>query len=140
MIMLMLAGFTLIEAGAVRKKNQKFLITKNFMVLVLSFLGWWLSGYALAYGDVKNFIGTEGGYAVTREFDDLESSEGVLYLHFLREYAYCAATCVIFTIPMGERCQLAGVGIAALLMSMFLYPIIVAQTWAENGWLWDRDY
>ena len=50
LVMLMQAGFTLVEAGFTRAKNAGNIIMKNFMDFSVGGLMYWVLGFGLAYG------------------------------------------------------------------------------------------
>lgn len=56
-IFLMQAGFALVEAGAVAKKNRSALLIKNLYNVAIAALVFWLSGYGLAFGSPDRFVG-----------------------------------------------------------------------------------
>lgn len=56
----MQAGFTMLEAGAVRANNSKSIILKNIADLLLGTAGWIFCGYGLAFGTTAaGFMGTD---------------------------------------------------------------------------------
>jgi Amt family ammonium transporter len=50
-------GFAMIECGSIRAKNAKSILVKNMFDSMVGFIGFWVIGYAIAYGDVKEFMG-----------------------------------------------------------------------------------
>ena len=51
LVFFMQAGFTLLEAGAVRRKNALNIVMKNLIDVGVGAIGWWVLGYALAFGE-----------------------------------------------------------------------------------------
>jgi ammonia channel protein AmtB len=49
-MLLMFAGYTLIESAQVRPKNRQFVATKNILILILSLVTFFIIGYAFAFG------------------------------------------------------------------------------------------
>ena len=82
MIFLMQAGFTLVECGAVRKKNSSGIIIKNMLDSCIGCITFWLVGFGFAFGDVEHngFIGRDGDYFASSGFANAEDD---LYLLFL---------------------------------------------------------
>ena len=58
-IFFMQAGFCLLEAGAVRHKNHVHTVLLQVLCALASVFGWWILGFAFAYGDDRGtgFIG-----------------------------------------------------------------------------------
>lgn len=52
MIFFMQSGFALVEVGSVRHKNSQSILIKNLCDSAIGCLGFWLIGYAFAFGDV----------------------------------------------------------------------------------------
>jgi Amt family ammonium transporter len=50
---MMQCGFALLECGSVRKKNASSILIKNLFDACVGYCGFWLVGYAFAFGDVK---------------------------------------------------------------------------------------
>ena len=60
LVMIMAAGFCLLEAGLVRTKNVTVQCTKNIGLFAIATLTYWLVGYNLMYQDVGSFWGSFG--------------------------------------------------------------------------------
>ncbi|MBO6827220.1 MAG: hypothetical protein JJ879_13525, partial [Sneathiella sp.] len=58
LVMWMAAGFAMLEAGLVRKKNTATICLKNIALYSVSGLTFYLVGYNLMYMDVTGFIGS----------------------------------------------------------------------------------
>src|SRR5260370_16682239 len=52
MVMLMQAGFALVESGLCRHKNVGHTMTMNMMIYPLGMLGFWVCGFAFMFGGV----------------------------------------------------------------------------------------
>src|SRR3989338_4747711 len=59
LVLLMQAGFGMLEAGAVRSKNSINILLKNFVSPCLGAIVWYLVGFAFADGTGNPFIGAE---------------------------------------------------------------------------------
>lgn len=58
-IFFMSAGFTLIESGAVNRKNRSAVLIKNLFNVVISIIAFWLVGYGFGFGRPEYFIGND---------------------------------------------------------------------------------
>ena len=55
------AGFAMLETGCCRSKNASNVLMKNLVNVCVGTLGWWILGWAFAYGaGINRFIGTTG--------------------------------------------------------------------------------
>merc|ERR1719409_2110202 len=92
-------------------------------------------------GGASMFVGS--GFLGKGEEADKSWAEGVIdplrygggqpYMWFF-QWAFCTAGCSIVSGGVAERIQFAGYTIFALLMSSFIYPVVVCSTWGY-GWL-----
>ena len=72
-IFFMQMGFAMLECGSIRAKNMKSILIKNMFDAVVGFIGFWAIGYAIAYGNVKNFMGgSNGAFYASSGFERLE--------------------------------------------------------------------
>lgn len=55
-MLMMIVGYTLIETAQVRKKNRKYVLYKNIMVILISLVVFFVVGYAFAFGDSSGGI------------------------------------------------------------------------------------
>jgi Amt family ammonium transporter len=53
---MMIVGYTLIETAQVRKKNRKYVLYKNILVILISLVVFFVVGYAFAFGDSSGGI------------------------------------------------------------------------------------
>jgi Amt family ammonium transporter len=73
MIFFMQSGFALVEVGSVRHKNSQSILIKNLWDSAMGCIGFWLVGYAFAFGDVQYFIGYNKDYFAASGFKELET-------------------------------------------------------------------
>ena len=100
MVFFMQAGFAMVCAGAVRKKNLQNTMLKNLLDACGASLAFYVVGWAFAFGDnpdkPNGFIGTQGFFLTN--VDDLAL--------FLFQYAFSAASATIVAGTLAERCQM----------------------------------
>ena len=68
-IFLIPAGLTLIEAGAVRRKNRSAALIKNLFNGVVASIAFWLFGYGLGFGNPTYFVGHDENYYASYGFE-----------------------------------------------------------------------
>lgn len=64
----MQAGFALVETGTVRHKNAQSILIKNVFDSAIGCIGFYLVGYAFAFGNVQSFIGLGSNYFAANGF------------------------------------------------------------------------
>ncbi len=65
----MQAGFALVEAGVVSRKNRGAMMIKNIFNVALAGIVFWLAGYALAFGGAKRFVGQNSKFFASFGFE-----------------------------------------------------------------------
>eukprot|EP00434_Breviolum_minutum_P036557 symbB.v1.2.032391.t1/scaffold3856.1/size95938/9 len=148
LVMFMHAGFGMLETGCCRAKNASNVLMKNLVNVCVGTLGWWIFGWAFAYGEQNGngFIGTTGFAGF--DFYTQDSSTGVItpvascdsdgcqstMLSWFFQWAFCTAGATIVSGAVAERVKSPTYAVFAFLMASFIYPVIVAWTWG-GGWI-----
>lgn len=135
-ILLMQAGFALVESGAVSKKNRSAMLIKNLYNVFVAAIAFWLSGYGLAFANADFFVGHETGMFASFGFEKVAMDN---YLHWIIQFAYCTVVVSAFQGSLSERTNLSAYVIISFLLASFVYPIILAWTWGK-GWLYDKGF
>merc|ERR1719409_1128484 len=117
----------MLETGSVRFKNAQSILCKNLMVVCVGFLCWYVLGYGLAFGTTAGkFIGT-----------DTFVGKGFAGTYKMREWffqgAFCATAATIVSGSMAERTMLQGFAVFTVLLTAFLYPVVVHWGWSGQG-------
>lgn len=89
----MTAGFTLIESGAVRRKNRSAILIKNLLNVVIAIIAFWLVGYGFGFGTPEYFIGNNEKYYASYGFEQLPEDN---YLYWVIQFAYCNVVVCIY--------------------------------------------
>eukprot|EP00931_Biecheleriopsis_adriatica_P042011 TRINITY_DN2394_c0_g1_i3.p1 TRINITY_DN2394_c0_g1~~TRINITY_DN2394_c0_g1_i3.p1 ORF type:complete len:588 (+),score=117.62 TRINITY_DN2394_c0_g1_i3:248-1765(+) len=144
LVMFMQAGFAMVEAGCCRAKNVQNILLKNLTDVAVGTLGWWITGYAFAYGGPmtddgykeNGFMGTDSflgiGFIGYRDDNQLEPTSAMRDWFF--QWAFCSAGATIVSGGVAERVNFPGYCIFSLMMTAFIYPVVVGWTWGY-GWL-----
>lgn len=154
LVIFMQAGFALVETGFTRAKNAAHVVSTNFAVFGLGFVGFFLLGYGLMFGGYSyvlpgfdfgydHAIGSalfsigdwvfvwQGGFALT----GLEGAFGAAVLgYFLYMAAFMDTTATIVTGSMAERWQWKNFVLWGFFCGAIYYPLFGAMTWG-GGWL-----
>jgi Amt family ammonium transporter len=124
----MQAGFAMVCAGAVRRKNLQNTMLKNLLDACGASIAFYSVGYAFAFGDCSNpngFIGTTNFF--------LSGVEDVAF--WLYQYAFSAASTTIVAGTLAERCQMSAYFYYSVMLSGFVYPVNVHSVWSPHGFL-----
>jgi ammonium transporter, Amt family len=155
LVIFMQAGFALVETGFCRAKNAAHVVSTNFAIFGLGFIGFFLVGFPLSLSayDVSGYFGGpgaavgdalvgsgnwiflfKGGWAMSGGGIDA----GVLAL-FLYMVAFMDTVATIPTGSMAERWKWGSFVVWGLFCGAIYYPLFAAWTWG-GGWLaktWD---
>ncbi len=133
LVMVMQAGFCLLETGLVRSKNSINVAFKNLSDFTLAGITYWLIGYAIMYGD------SFSGYFGTSDFVySHESGNGAWFLYQLM---FCGAATTIVGGALAERTRYRAYLIISVCIAGFFYPLAGHWIWGgtaqgeTTGWL-----
>jgi Amt family ammonium transporter len=149
LVMFMQAGFALVETGFTRAKNALHTMSMNFMIYPLGVLGYFLVGFAFAFGGLPvvgggmlgqtaalgsslsvNIGGHTWGLLGTTGFALSGAAYDVSVIaFFLFQVVFMDTTATIPTGAMAERWRWKSFVVYGLFVSMILYPFYEAWTW-----------
>lgn len=149
MVVFMQAGFALVETGFCRAKHASHVVSTNFAIFGLGFVGFFLIGYPLMFGGYRleslgittpvgtNLLGSgnwvflwQGGWAGSGEAFYTAGTMGF----FLYMVAFMDTTATIPTGSMAERWHWKAFVGWGLFCGAIYYPLFGAWTWG-GGWL-----
>ena len=113
LIIFMVPGFAMLEAGLVRTKNVTAVLTMNVMIFAFASMAFLLMGYNIAFGD----FGSEG------------MSQ---WAAFLFQMAFVGKVINIMSGGVSERAKIMPLALFTIIMAAVLYPIVVNVTWGSN--------
>ena len=155
LVIFMQAGFALVETGFCRAKHAAHVVATNFAIFGLGFVGFFLVGYAFAFGGASfgayipgyeaplggALVGSgnwtflwDGGFALSGD----KITPGVLGM-FLYMVAFMDTVATIPTGAMAERWKWNSFVVWGLFCGAIYYPLFAAWTWG-GGFLaktWD---
>jgi len=114
LIIMMVPGFAMLEAGLVRTKNVTAVLTVNTMIYAVASMAFLLIGYTYAFGS----------------WDHQESINK--YAFFLFQMAFVGKVVNIMSGGVSERSRIIPLVIFTIIVGAFLYPTIVNITWGAN--------
>ena len=113
LIIFMVPGFAMLEAGIVRTKNVTTVLTINTLIYAIASLAFLLFGYSLAFGDFGSEIMSK--WAV-----------------FLFQMAFVGKVVNIMSGGVSERAKIIPLALFTIIMASVLYPLVVNITWGAN--------
>ena len=114
LIIFMVPGFAMLEAGLVRTKNVTSVLTVNVMIYAIASLAFLLIGYELAFGSWDHQDGMSK------------------WAFFMFQMAFVGKVVNIMSGGVSERSRILPLAIFTVLVGAFIYPIIVNLTWGAN--------
>jgi len=146
LVMFMHAGFAMLETGCCRAKNASNVLMKNLVNVCLGTLAWYGVGYGFAYGIGDNvpdedaggngFIGANGffGHDFLVEDSNGNNVSTGTPLSWFFQWAFCTVAATIVSGAVAERVLSSTYGLYVIIMSGFIYPVVVSWTWGY-GWI-----
>jgi len=113
LIIFMVPGFAMLEAGLVRTKNVTAVLTTNIMVYTVASMAFLLIGYSLAFGSWEN--------------DGMSQ-----WAAFLFQMAFVGKTVNIMSGGVSERTRVIPLTFFTVMMAALIYPLVVNVTWGAN--------
>jgi len=113
LIIFMVPGFAMLEAGIVRTKNVSAVLTVNTMIYAVASMAFLLIGYQLAFGTWEN--------------DSVSK-----WAAFLFQMAFVGKTVNIMSGGVSERTRVIPLMIFTVAMAAVIYPLVVNWTWGAN--------
>ncbi|MDD5158193.1 ammonium transporter [Sulfurimonas sp.] len=113
LIIFMVPGFAMLEAGLVRTKNVSAVLTINVMIYSVASLAFLLIGYKIAFG----------GW---------ESSKESIWALYMFQMAFVGKTVNIMSGGVSERVRIIPLAIFTVVMGAVIYPFVVNISWGTD--------
>ena len=136
-VILMQAGFALLESGSTRMKNAGHVAGKTILTFGICSIFFWAFGFGLAFGNGNPIIGTSGFFFDGKESDAFESlafSDVPLSIKFLFQLAFAGVSLAIAWGGFAERAKLPVYFVFGALFTVAIYPFVAHWIWG-GGWL-----
>jgi Amt family ammonium transporter len=141
LVFLMQAGFAMVCAGCVQKKNIQNSMLKNLLDACGAAVGFYCFGYAFAFGgstasgSPTTFIGNTNFFLMGIEDNFLYKGTIQANSFWLFQFAFAATAATIVAGTLAERCQMSAYLCYSFLLTSFIYPVAVHAVWSPNGFL-----
>lgn len=132
LVMLMQAGFALVEAGFTRAKNAANIVMKNVMDFSVGAIVYWAIGFGLAYGG-----STLGGFIGYGEFFFNNPDRSVEWFF---QVVFAATAATIVSGAMAERTKFSAYLMYTPFITGLIYPVVTHWVWSGQGWLGDLGF
>ena len=129
LVFFMQAGFAMLAAGFVRRKNTTNILMKSVLDACVGAIAFYAVGYGIAYGvtgDSAPGLFGDGDFFL-KGFDD--------YAFWIFQFAFAATAATIVSGAMAERTKFHAYLVYAVFISAFIYPVVVHWAWDGNGWM-----
>ena len=113
LIIFMVPGFAMLEAGIVRTKNVTAVLTVNTMIYAVASMAFLLIGYSIAFGDFGS--------------DSMSQ-----WAAFLFQMAFVGKVINIMSGGVGERARILPLALFTIIMGGVLYPLVVNVSWGSD--------
>ena len=113
LIIFMVPGFAMLEAGIVRTKNVTAVLTVNTMIYAVASMAFLLVGYSIAFGDFGS--------------DSMSQ-----WAAFLFQMAFVGKVINIMSGGVGERARILPLALFTVIMGGVLYPLVVNVSWGSD--------
>ena len=136
-VMLMAAGFCMLEAGLVRSKNAAMQSTKNVALYSIAGLMFWVVGYNMAYPAETVLNGLLGITPGPWSGGDLSVQSDAGYApasDWFFQMVFVATAASIVSGTVAERVKLWPFLIFTAILTAVIYPIVVSWEWG-GGYL-----
>lgn len=129
LVIMMQAGFALLEAGSTQMKNAGHIAAKQLLSFSIVAIVFWAVGYGIAFGDGKWF-GTNNFFLST----PTEAGSIPVEVNFLFQFSFAAVSLAIAWGGFAERAKLGVYILFGTLFMIFIYPVVGHWVWG-GGWL-----
>ncbi|MEA3315859.1 MAG: ammonium transporter [Campylobacterota bacterium] len=113
LIIFMVPGFAMLEAGLVRTKNVTSVLMMNTMIYAIASMAFLIIGYQVAFGDFGS--------------DSMSS-----WAAFLFQMAFVGKVINIMSGGVSERAKIIPLALFVIIISSIIYPIIVNVSWGND--------
>ena len=137
LVMFMAAGFAMLEAGMVRSKSVAVICTKNVTLYAIAGIMFYLSGYAMMYGD--SIAGIVGSWSLWQADDSAvaagDYSAGLASsTDWFFQMVFVATAASVVSGALAERVRFWAFASFTIVLAAVIYPVIGHWTWG-GGWL-----
>jgi Amt family ammonium transporter len=128
LIMWMAAGFSMLEIGLTRSKNNVTVLLKNILLYAMACIMFYIIGYNLMYGTGGDIMGS-----FSFMLSGMSTEGHSLMAAFFFQMVFVATSSSIISGAVAERMKLWPFIIFVMVLSSFIYPIQGHWTWGGSN-------
>ncbi|GBG83397.1 hypothetical protein CBR_g37111 [Chara braunii] len=132
LVFAMQAGFGMLCAGSVRRKNTVDIVLTHIMNAAVGAMSYYLVGFTFAFGRSSN--GFIGAHSFAKP-DDKAINPNAQPGAWLFQWTFAVAAASITTGSITERTQFTTYILCSTFLTAFVYPVVSHWVWAPSGWL-----
>lgn len=132
LVIFMIGGFILLEAGSTRMKNAGHVAGKIIFTFGLASMVFWAVGYGFIFGGDANFFVGMTDFFYSGEI--IEGAGLATTVFFVFQLAFAGIAVTIALGGFAERAKLSAYVIFTILFGIIVYPVIAHWVWG-GGWL-----
>ncbi|MGE7920909.1 ammonium transporter [Viridibacillus sp. NPDC093762] len=132
LVIFMIGGFILLEAGSTRMKNAGHVAGKTVFTFGLASLVFWAAGYGFIFGSDANFFVGMSDFFYSGEL--VKDSGLATTVFFVFQLAFAGISVTIALGGFAERAKFSAYVIFTILFGVLVYPVIAHWIWG-GGWL-----
>lgn len=119
-----------------RPKNVRNILLKNVIDACISAIAWWAVGDAFAYGSSTS-AGTcdDNPFIGAGNFFSSNVHDPTYFARWIFGFGFSATAATIVSGAVSERVQFRSYLIYTVLITSFVYPVVVHWVWSNTGWL-----
>ncbi|QQR91240.1 MAG: ammonium transporter [Myxococcales bacterium] len=129
LVFFMHAGFALLESGLCRKKNAVMILLKNFSVVAIASLLYFVLGFALMFGDGNAIVGLSAFMPSGNETLGAVPQNMPLFVFLFFQLVFAATSATIVSGAVAERSKLSTFFIFTAFASAVIYPLVGHWVW-----------
>jgi len=129
LVLLMLIGLQMIEAGSVRSKNVSSVFLRGIATLTISIGCSWICGFMFCFSKGHYLLGYDSDYLALTKVETQEYGSWLMYT------VVCSLSSIIVASSMSERTHITGHLILTMFVSIIIFPTSAHWVWQQGGWL-----
>ncbi|OEH94305.1 ammonium transporter [Bacillus solimangrovi] len=131
LVIFMVGGFILLEAGSTRMKNAGHIAGKTIFTFGIASIVFWAVGYGIAFGEGNSLFGLSDFFYSGYQIEGMGISTSIF---FLFQLAFAGISLTIAFGGFAERGKLSAYLVFSVLFSVLVYPVVAHWIWG-GGWL-----
>src|SRR5271157_2237204 len=138
LVFLMTPGLAFFYGGLVRKKNVLSMMAKNFVIIALVSMIWFICAFSEGFATGNGFIGGMayfGFMGVGWDANAAYSTQIPLILYAAYQMMFAIITVAIISSAVAERVKFSSFLVFATVWLILVYSPVAHWVWGDGGWL-----